>query len=66
MVTTRTAHLCVGLDPDHAHELPAGSRARVDRWIEEGEGWMTQYRCVEALEADMKELDGEKEQDALQ
>lgn len=46
IVTTRSPHRCVGPDgAAQAHDMPAGTRARVERAIIDGE-WGSYYMCV--------------------
>ncbi len=55
MVTTRTLHTC-RFTPETHHEIPIGSRARVERAILDGE-WYAIYTCVPCLTAWLREME---------
>ncbi len=52
MVTTRKAHTCRFLDP---HEIPLGSRARIEKALIDNE-WTKFYVCCNCLERAWEEI----------
>jgi hypothetical protein len=55
IVTTRRPHECL-FRVDWSHEIPAGSRARLDECILDEEGWRRFYSCAECHQRELDEM----------